>query len=65
MMGPEIDPIAETGARIIIEEEETTTIEVATEITGPITGITVCPEMETTTEMAIGTIIDQILKGWQ
>ena len=60
-MGPEIDPIAETSTRIIIEEEETT-IEVATEITGPIIGITVGPEIETTTEMVVGTIIDQIVE---
>ena len=32
----------------------------ATEITGPIIGITIDPTIETTTEMAIGTIIDQI-----
>ena len=62
-MGQEIDPIAETGTRIIIEEEEITTIEVATEITGPIIGITVDPMIETTTEMVIGTIIDQIIEG--
>ena len=35
----------------------------ATETTGPIIGVTVGPEMETTTEMAIGTIIDQIIEG--
>ena len=62
-MGPEIDPLAETSTRIIIEEEETTTIEVATEITGPIIGITVGPEIEATTEMVVGTIIDQIIEG--
>ena len=59
-MDPEIDPTAETGTRIIIEEEETTTIEVATEITGPIIGITIGPKIETTMEMAIGTILGQI-----
>ena len=59
-MGPEIDPIAETGTRTIIEEEEITTIEVVTEITGPTIGITVDPTIETTTEMAIGIIIGQI-----
>ena len=58
-MGPEIDPIAETGTRTIIGEE-ITTIEVATEITGQIIGITVDPMIETTTEVAIGTIIGQI-----
>ena len=57
-MGPETDHIAETSTRIIIEEDEITTIEVATEITGPIIGITVGPEIETTTEKVIGTIID-------
>ena len=56
-MGTETDPTAETGTRIIIEEEETTTIEVATEIIGPIIGITIGPKIETTTEMAIGTMI--------
>ena len=59
-MGPEIDPIAETSTRTIIEEEEITMIEVVPEITGPIIGITVDPEIETTTEMAIGIIIGQI-----
>ena len=61
-MGPEIDPIAETGTRIIREEEETITIEVPTEITGPIIGITVGPKIETTTEMVLGIIIDQIIE---
>ena len=59
-MGPEIDPIAETGTRTIIEEEEITTIEVVTEITGPIIGITVGTKIETITEMAIGITIGQI-----
>ena len=58
-MSPEIDPIAETSTRTIMEEEEIT-IEVVTEITGLIIGITVDPTIETTTEMAIGTIIGQI-----
>ena len=61
-MAPGIDPIAETGTRIIIEEEETTTIEVATEITGPIIGITVGPKIEITTEMVVGTIIDPCIE---
>ena len=34
-----------------------------TEIIGPIIGITVGPQIETTTEMVIGTIIDQIIEG--
>ena len=62
-MGPETDHIVETSTKIIIEEEETTTIEVATEITGLIIGIASGPEIETTTEMVIGTIIDQIIEG--
>ena len=52
----------ETGTKTIIGEEETTTIEVVTEIIGPITGITLGPETETTAEMVIGTIIDQIIE---
>ena len=61
-MGPEIDPIAETSTKIVMEEEETTTTEVATEIAGPNIGITVGPKIETTTEMVVGTIIDQIIE---
>ena len=34
-----------------------------TEIIGPIIGITVGPKIKTTTEMIIGTIIDQIIEG--
>ena len=63
IIGQEIDLTAETSTKIIIEEEETTTIEVATEITDPIIGITVGTEIETTTEMVAGTIIDQIIEG--
>ena len=59
----ETDHIVETGTKISIREEETTTIEVVTEIIGPITGIPIGPEIETTTEMVIGTIIDQIIEG--
>ena len=62
-IGPEIGLIAESDTKIIIEEEETTTIEVVIETTDPIIGIIVGPEIETITEMAIGTIIDQIIKG--
>ena len=51
-MGPETDHIAETYTRIIIEEDEIT-IEVATESTGLIIGITVGPQIETTTEKVI------------
>ena len=61
-MGLETDHIVETGTKIIIRKEETTTIEVVTEIIGPIIGITVGPEIETTTEMAISTITDQIIE---
>ena len=62
-MGLETDHIVETGTKIIIEEEETTTIDMVTEITGPVIGITVGLEIETTTEMVVGTIIDQIIEG--
>ena len=62
-IGPGIDLIAETCTRIIIEEEETTTIEVVIEITDPIIGIIVGPVIETTTEMVVDTIIDQIIEG--
>ena len=34
----------------------------ATEITGPIIGIIIGPEIETTTEIVVGTIIDQIIE---
>ena len=61
-MDLETDHIVETGTKIIIGEEETTTIEVVTEIIGPIIGITVGPKIEITTEMAIGTITDQIIE---
>ena len=62
-MGLENDYIAETSTKIIMEEEETTIIEVATEITGPIIGIAAGPEIETTTEMIMGTIIGQVTEG--
>ena len=62
-MGLETDHIVETGTKIIIGGEGTTTIEVVTEITGQIIGITVGSEIETTTEMVVGTIIDQIIEG--
>ena len=61
-IGPGICLIAETGTKIIIEEEETTIIEVVIETTNPIIGIIVGPEIETITEMAIGTKIDQIIE---
>ena len=62
-MGLQTGHIVETSTKIIIEEEETTTIEVVTGIIGPIIEITVGPEIKTTTEMVIGTIIDQIIEG--
>ena len=62
-MGLETDHIVETGTKIIIGEEGTTTIEMVTEFIGPITGITVGPKMETATEMVIGTTIEQIIEG--
>ena len=62
-IGLEADHIVETSTKIIIGEEGTTTIEVVTEIIGPIIGITVGPETETTTKMVIGTTIDQIIEG--
>ena len=62
-IGLGIDLTAETGTRIIIDEEVTTIIEVAIETTGPIIGIIVDPMIEITTEMVVGTIIDQIIEG--
>ena len=62
-IGLEIGLTAETGTKIIIGEEETTIIEVVIETTDPIIGIIVGPEIETITEMAVGTIIDQIIEG--
>ena len=61
-MGLETDCIVETRTKIIIREEETTTIEVVAEIIGLIIGITVGPEIEAITEMAIGTTIGQIIE---
>ena len=60
--GPEIGLTAETSTKIITEEEETT-IEGVIGTTGPIIGIVVGPKIETITEMAIDTIIDQIIEG--
>ena len=59
----ETDHIVETSTKIVIGEEETTTTEVVTEITGLIIGITVGPKIETITEMVTGIIIDQIIEG--
>ena len=60
---PGINLTAETSTKIIIEKEETTTIEVVIAITDPIIGIIVGPMIKTTTEMVVGTIIDQIIEG--
>ena len=60
--GPEIGIVAETGTKIIIDEEETT-MEVVIETTDPNTGIVVGPKTETITDMGIGTTIDQIIEG--
>ena len=62
-IGPEIDLTAETSTKIIIEEEETTIIVVVIETINPIIGIIVGPKTETITEMAVGTIIDEIIEG--
>ena len=59
----ETDHIVETSTKIAIGEEETSTIEVVTEITGLIIGIAVGPEIKTITEMVTGKIIDQIIEG--
>ena len=59
----EKDHIVETGIKITIGEEETTVIEVVTEIIGPIIRITVGPEIETVTEIETGITIDQITEG--
>ena len=62
-MVPGIDHTVETGTKIAIGEEEITTTEMVTGITGLIIGIAVGPEIETITEMATGIIIDQIIEG--
>ena len=61
-IGPDIGLIAGTITKIIIEEEETTLIEVVVKTTGPITEIVVGPETETIIEMGIGTTIDQAVE---
>ena len=62
-MVPETDHIVKIGIKITIEEGEITVTEVVIEIIGPITEITVGPEIGTVTEMAIGTTIDQTTEG--
>ena len=58
-MVPETDHIVEISIKIAIEEGETTVTEVAIEIIGPITEITVGPEKGIATEMAVGITINQ------
>ena len=62
-MVPETDHIVEISIKITIEEGEITVTEVAIEIIGPITEITVGPEIGTVIEMAIGTTIGQTTEG--
>ena len=62
-MVPEIGHIVKIGIKITIEEGETITTEVITEVIDPITEITVGPEIGMATEMAIDIIIDQITEG--
>ena len=62
-MVPETDHIVKISIKIIIEEGEIIITEVITGIIGPITEITVGPEIGTVTEMAIGIAIDQITEG--
>ena len=62
-MVPETDHIAKISIKITIGEGEITVTEVAIEIIGPITEITVGPEKGIVTEMAIGITIDQITEG--
>ena len=53
----------EIGTKIVTEEEETTIIEVVTGTTDPIIRIIVGPKTETTTEMVVGIITDQVIEG--
>ena len=62
-MVPETDHIVEIGIKMAKEEGEITATDVGIEIIGPITEITVGPEIGTVTEMAIGTTIDQTTEG--
>ena len=59
----ETDPIVETSTKTTIGEEETTTIEEVIEIIGPITGITVGPEIGIVREIVIGITIGPIIQG--
>ena len=62
-MFPETDHIVEICIKITIEEGEIITTQVITRIIGPITEITVGPEIGMVTVMAIGITIDQITEG--
>ena len=59
----ETDHIVETGTKTTIGEEEITVIEVVIEIIGPITEITVGPEIGMVTETVTGITTDQITEG--
>ena len=59
----ETDCTVETGTKTTTGEEEITVTEVVIEIIGPITEITVGPEIGAITEMVTGILIDQITKG--
>ena len=59
---PERDHTVEIDIKTTIEEGEIITTVVVTEMIGPITGITVGPEIEIVTETAIGITIDQIIE---
>ena len=59
----ETNPIVETGTKTTTGEEETTAIEVIIEIIGPITEITVGPEIGVATEMVTCITIGPITEG--
>ena len=59
-MVPETGHIVKIDIKTMLEEGETITTEVITEVIDLITEITVGPEIGTATEMAIDIIIDQI-----
>ena len=59
----ETDCIVETSTKTTIGEEEITVTEVVIEMIGPITQITVGPEIGAVTEMVTGIPIDQLTEG--
>ena len=59
----ETDHIVETSTKTTIGEEETTVTEVVIETIGPITEITVGPEIRAVTKMVTVIPIDQITEG--